>query len=297
MIIWLVTGMVLWNACNDDDNLAPTEGLEFTYTLPQGNHDYDPKIVDWNKRCGFYILYEFQPKDLYWGQIAWLEAMKTGEVWTKSGILGEPADQAYVGEQLRLVENQLFKYYPDSTLRRFMPIKLLLCSKLEQVHLLPSAWSEDISLFSSVDMIAINYGNADIENLTAESVTAFRDVLNIEMLRRVINNDKIEIPVEFSKVSSYGEYISQRDMYSEGFIGNDSQEAKVKEDFITYLEAMITKSFEELTTETQDGNYTYDGILHSSKDVNGLIRKKYEIAADYLKSRYNVDLQRIGNER
>lgn len=86
-------------------------------------------------------------------------------------------------------------------------------------------------------------------------------------------------------------------MYSEGFIGNDSQEAKVKEDFITYLEAMITKSFEELTTETQDGNYTYDGILHSSKDVNGLIRKKYEIAADYLKSRYNVDLQRIGNER
>ena len=86
-------------------------------------------------------------------------------------------------------------------------------------------------------------------------------------------------------------------MYEKGFIGNAFYIADVKKDFITYLEAMITKSFEELTTETQDEEYTYDGILHSSKDVKGLIQKKYEIAASYLKSRYNVDLQRVGNER
>lgn len=296
IVILLMASVILWSACDDDDNLRPTEGLEKTYSLPQGNHDYDPAIVDWNKRCGVYILYEFEPKDLYWAQTTWVEAVETDGV-RSSGILGEPADQDYVGKQLQLVEQHLLKYYPDTILRSWVPLKLLLCSKLEQVYDIPYEWREDLPLYTGVDMMAMNYGNAGIVGMDAGTVTEFRDLINTAMVSRAVNIGKIVIPLEFSRISTYGEYISASTMYKNGFIGNTSQVAKIETDFITYMEAMITKSYEELTRETNPGDQSYAGILHPTKDVNGLIQQKYKIVADYLKEKYNVDLQKIGNER
>lgn len=32
-------------ACHEEETLTPTETPEFGYSVPQGNHDYDDKIV------------------------------------------------------------------------------------------------------------------------------------------------------------------------------------------------------------------------------------------------------------
>ena len=40
---------------------------------------------------------------------------------------------------------------------------------------------------------------------------------------------------------------------------------------------------------------TYVGILNPVKDVNGLIRKKYEILVNSFKENYGIDLQAIGD--
>ena len=53
-------------SCDDDNSLIPSETPEFGYSVPQGNHDYDERIVDWNKRCNTFILYKFDLKELYW---------------------------------------------------------------------------------------------------------------------------------------------------------------------------------------------------------------------------------------
>lgn len=53
-----IYGMI---AC-DDVNLIPTTRPEFGYSVPQGEHDYDDRIVDWKNRCNFFILYEYQPR-------------------------------------------------------------------------------------------------------------------------------------------------------------------------------------------------------------------------------------------
>ena len=63
-MIFIVLSLVAWTSCYDEDALVPTETSEFNYTLPQGDHDYDTKIVDWNERCGFYVLYKLDRKSV-----------------------------------------------------------------------------------------------------------------------------------------------------------------------------------------------------------------------------------------
>ena len=91
LFAWLLTG------CYEEDKIHVGEENEPFYTLPQGNHDYDQDIVSWFDRCGFYILYDFDEKDLYWNN----------EEWKQSGMLdygltgklfGKKADPEYAGE-------------------------------------------------------------------------------------------------------------------------------------------------------------------------------------------------------
>ena len=62
-LLTIILGLFLWTGCNDDDEtLVPSTEPEFRYVLPQGNHDYDTKIVNWYEDCGFYILYKYEDK-------------------------------------------------------------------------------------------------------------------------------------------------------------------------------------------------------------------------------------------
>lgn len=295
IFLLLVMSVILWNACDDDDHLTPTEGLESAYILPQGSHDYDTKIVDWNKRCGFFILYKFEPKDIYWGQTDWLEAIETDERWT-NGILGRQADEAYVGQQLEFVEKHFLSFYSDSTLRRLMPLKFLFCQGLQRVFNAEFVTFTDLHLASSIDMLAINYGDEQIDNLDAHEETLFRDSLHVTLLWRAIESGKIQIPSAFTELSDYGEYVSKYTMYEEGFIGEDSQVATLERDLKCYVQAIVTTSYEELMAEPEGNDFSYKGILHPSKDVNTLVKQKYDILIDYFKKQYNIDLQKIGDE-
>ena len=40
----------------------------------------------------------------------------------------------------------------------------------------------------------------------------------------------------------------------------------------------------------------WDDILNPAKDVNGLLKKRYDMVRDYFIENYNMDLQKIGNE-
>ncbi len=294
IIIYAILGIFLGSACNDEDRLSPTEGVEMTYTLPQGNHDYDARIVDWNKRCGFFILYEFEPKDIYWGQTSWQEAIERDGEWSW-GFISDPADQNYAGKQVQFLEDHLFKYYPDSTLQRFMPLKFLLCSKLQYSQPLSSVPIVDIPLFSSIDMIAMNYGNEAIDNMDKHTASLLKDTLNVELLWHAIDVGKLQIDEAFTQLSEYGDYVNNSTMYSLGFINGSSQVASQITDFKYYIQAIVTTPFDVLNAEPEEEDYTYRGILHPSKDVNNMVNRKYNLVINYFKTMYNVDLQKIGN--
>jgi lipoprotein len=283
-IIFILTG-----ACSDNDRLTPSEGLEFSYSLPQGNHDYDTKIMDWFERCGFYILYHFDPeRDLYWNGS--YSSKLTFDQF--SGICGEPANELFVGEQLQLIEEGFLNFYEDSTLSRCIPMKLLLCSTLQKAT---RGVLNDIDVYADgLDVIAINHGNEAIKEFNTDKCNSFKDAINVAFLQRMVTTGKMGIWNEFLEVSKYG-VTSSESYFARGFVGGYYSSKKPDTDLETYLEAILTIPDQVLYAEPADNDNTYKGILHSKKDKHGLIQKKYNMVIKHYKECYHVDLLKIRN--
>lgn len=74
-IFFAIIGLFLWAGCADEDALTPLGVEEPFLSLPQGNHDYDQRIMDLYNDYGVSVFYRFEPKDVYqnWTADAWNE--------------------------------------------------------------------------------------------------------------------------------------------------------------------------------------------------------------------------------
>ncbi len=293
-LIFIVLSLVAWTSCYDEDALVPTETSEFNYTLPQGDHDYDTKIVDWNERCGFYVLYKFEPRDIYWNIRNWLETGTTEMAGNK--FIVTPADEACIGRLLDVFERRFLNFYPDTMLRRCMPLKVLLCSDLhEDFYGTPV----ERSIRFGLDFLALNGANENFQTKTPHQIDLLKDTVNLSFIYRLTENEKIALSEEFLSVSSYKEKtVSNEEMYGWGYIVSSSYYPKEKNnDWKEYLQAIIKNPYDYLNAEPVAGDTSFKGILHEKKDVNKKIRQKYDILIRYFKSEYGVDLQAIGNSK
>ena len=285
-------------ACDEEDALTPTERPEFGYSVPQGDHDYDDRIVDWNERCNTFILYKFDLKELYWQVTSWLEPQETPEgypysqPYLNSGIRGIVADENYVGQQLDLLEEQFLNFYPDTTLRRCLPLKLLLCGELMKVSV--EGMETPNNVYNGFDYLAFNWGNEDILTMTDAEKNSFKRDVQIAFLDRLYNNGKIIPTAEFYEEINYEEKPTVQNMYSRGFL-TTSLDEPAKNDYMSYIEAIVTTPYSELTAEPADGDTSFKGILNAKKDVNGRILKRYTILTEAFKNNYGIDLQAIGD--
>lgn len=291
-LIFVVLSLILWMGCYEEEPLTPTEGLEYRYTVPQGDHDYDVKIVDWYEKNGFYILYKFDPKDIYFNVSYWtgmLYDSLRGE-WEGGKIASGVAEEEYVMQQLQLVEDVFLNFYSDTVLNTWIPMKLLLCSDLEKDK-------KPIDVVGGLDFIAVRYGSQEIEELLADDakIIKFKNNLHELFIQRVIDQKKLVAPKEFEELSEYGRKVEEKTMYSKGFIERSNIELQVSFDFRNFIRAIFSYSYEELTADTEEKDYTMIGILNPKKDVNGLIRKKYDVVVNYFRDSLHMDLQAIGN--
>ena len=295
-ILWLFFGCVLLVSCYDEGELKPSEAPELIYgkyTLPQGTHDYDDDIVAFYKQYNSLILYKFTSKDFGWfptGNFAWDAAVDTVE--RTGGVPkydAQVADELYVGEQLQLLRDKLFDYLPD-TLMHLLPQKLLLCSVLDAVPVglgynpKPEE-RQALNVYSGFYHLAINWGNAKILTMTPEERNQFKMDVCVAYMDAVVGS--LEKPEEFFMVSHYTEEIDEDQIYANGFLDYEHR-LKLDEDWFDYLKLAIENSQESLEAE--------GGMLHASVDVNGKIRKKYTIMVNFLKSKYNFDIQAIGDD-
>ena len=295
-ILWLFFGCVLLVSCYDEGELKPSEAPELIYgkyTLPQGTHDYDDDIVAFYKQYNSLILYKFTSKDFGWfptGNFAWDAAVDTVE--RTGGVPkydAQVADELYVGEQLQLLQDKLFDYLPD-TLMHLLPQKLLLCSVLDAVPVglgynpKPEE-RQALNVYSGFYHLAINWGNAKILTMTPEERNQFKMDVCVAYMDAVVGS--LEKPEEFFMVSHYTEEIDEDQIYANGFLDYEHR-LKLDEDWFDYLKLAIENSQESLEAE--------GGMLHASVDVNGKIRKKYTIMVNFLKSKYNFDIQAIGDD-
>ncbi|MDY4044130.1 MAG: hypothetical protein SOY65_10055 [Marinifilaceae bacterium] len=319
---WLSVVYVLffcWG-CYEEDGIHVTEGLEVSYSLPQGDHMYDETIMSWFEQYGFYPLYIFEDKDIYWANENWEERFEDGSSGGGS-LKGTQADPNYVGEQLALFQTAFMEIYPDSLIAKYMPLKLLLCSELWNVSINSTYdWvlGEYITQFlytglwahEGWDYIAINGGSqVMVDTMTVQDKEEFQAELNEIFLRRLYENGVLEIPKEFGEISNYdgdmlngyGNDAIAKTIFAEGFVSDPvcrgaqyTREESIKLDFEAYLSLLAhSKNWLESTPPSScyEMGYQYNyilllnGVLHPTRDVNGLIHQKYDILMNMLRDK------------
>ena len=326
---WLsvICALLLCAGCYEEDDIHVTEGLEVSYSLPQGDHPCDETIVDWYEQYGFYTLYIFEDKDIYWANENWEERFEDG--FSGGGSLqGEPADPDYVDEQLTLFQPAFMDIYPDSLIAHYMPLKLLLCSELWKVDVNTSYdWNTGeytttyiytgLWAYEGWDYIAISGGSQIMaDTMTVRDKEEFQADLNEIFLRKLYAEGVLEIPEAFGEVSNYdgdplygyGSDAVAMNIFAEGFVADPvyrgtqyTREELIEQDFEAYLSLLArSMSWLEATPPTSCYVYNYrweailllDGVLNPARDVNGLIRQKYNILMDMLEEK-GIDIQQL----
>lgn len=354
----LAMGVFGWLGCGDDDeSLTPSDLDEYELIIPQGNHDYDTKIVDFYNSTGVYILYKFSDREVFFnvnsawskyyvdtlsitmyytlGEFYWLEdnvlysaqgevaplgtSYKDGLRWeavqegnqvavtnqylTKNGNHEvNEANEAYVGEQLDLLDNLLLGFYPDSVLRKAMPLKILLSQNLKRRNYGSGADQLDISYVTIFNNLIVSYGNEAIESLTLNQKKTFRSDLNFwfltERMESFVSYDEFYAVSDYSSLGT-STAPSTTQYYGLGFLGTRTGGRLTTQaaDLQAFIWMIISTPYATLTEEPASDAYNatdYTGILHAKKDKNGLIRQKYDLLIREF-GKQGVDLQAIGN--
>lgn len=313
---WLsiVCMLFLCAGCYEEDDIHVTEGLEVSYTLPQGDHPYDETIMDWYEKYGFYSLYIFEDKDIYWANTSWDERFEDG---SGGSLQGKPGDPEYVGEQLELFQTAFMDVYPDSLIANYMPLKLLLCSELWDVannstydwelgEFVTRLVYTKLWAYEGWDYIAINGGSQEMDTITAPYKSEFQSSVNGIFISRLYGEGVLEMPEEFAQVSNYDArgYLAGDTIFARGFIFDNpvsesaTLESLIERDFEAYLSLLSQPMSWLEATPGPLYEYDYTGmailILKGvfNRDKNGLIRQKYNILMDMLKEK-GVDIQQL----
>ena len=77
-ILWLLFGLLVYTGCADEDALRPLGVEEPFLTLPQGENEWDERIMGLYNEYGVSIFYKFSEQDVYWG---W-----TSGAWSKTSL-------------------------------------------------------------------------------------------------------------------------------------------------------------------------------------------------------------------
>lgn len=309
--IGLLLLLIFAAACYDEKDLEPS-GITSSYSVPQGTHDYDDVIVDIYNRYGSCLLYKYTDKDTYWTPSGWMDGA-LGETG-KSGYIVTRADENYVGEQVELIQKAWFASYSDEFLKEFLPIKIMLCSDIDSVSMVWDFSSfpfkqiyegKKVKAWYNYDNICVSYGSEAVRQMTKADSLAFRYKMNQTLIESMIGRKKSVPLKEFEEITNYQTdgigYMTASNLWKLGVPRSVSYNVTVENDWKSFLLMMVTFSEEFLTRTPEynsDWDYTmqnWDGILNPVKDVNGLLKKRYDIVRDYFIENYNMDLQKIGN--
>lgn len=299
--IYLLFGVLfvaLCTACYDEDELSPTNDPEYLIELPQGEHDYDDIIVDWFESYGFYTLYEYEDKDLYWANDSWLEG-DTDIAGLGGSIVYRAPDQDYVGELVDMFDKLFVSHYPTDLLT-YMPLRVFLCSCLWDLELDGVIYDDEgnfvgysyaynrIWFTEGYDSYIINGASAYMtDTLTRQDQLDFSRILNTTFLNRLLEQGMINIPEEFYSYSSYeNESLYGLDLFTNGYVKQAEYSDRAVEDNYRIFDV---QSYFELVCQPIDslenGELEEIGDYDSEPSLSGLFKRP---EATVVKQKYDI---------
>jgi hypothetical protein len=256
--------------------LDPSE-INIQYQLPQGNHDYDPELVELNKKYGTFFLYKFSPVDFAASPVY-------GGGSVNETYVVDIADEAYVGKVLTFVKRNWLNYYSNEFLKANLPFKVLLGQKLRY----KTSPALTYNVVSNYNQMTLSNFSAAFDSMTDAQKKTYVNSLHSEFFNFILSRGKLDIPVEFTTVTNYtATGVTFANYYSFGYVNYAVAvgDNKLSKDFLSYVGLTTSKTKAELDAS----------VLSPANDTAGLIKKKYDIIINYYKTKYNIDLQAIGN--
>lgn len=298
----IICAVLCFVGCYDEDKLTSTPGTEEIFPLPQGNHDYDRRIVEWFEKYGFYALYKFEGKDLYWSNTTWDEF---DTHFGTGNLLGQIGDTLYVGTALDLFQEFFLDCYPDDMLTENMPLRVLLNSELyycySQTKYVDGEWVttkhyDPIWAYSGWDNVAVNGASkyAADSMQRSDKLNYSKDV-NAVFLKILGQKNVITVSDDFFKVSAYDSKLFYGvNLFANGYLRTDSKVAIVDiykmNDLLDFLK-LVAYPMEILEgeaipeSEFESGTRTKTPPLEGlfSRPESALCKQKYEILVRCLK--------------
>jgi len=302
-IALLAVILVVAGACKKEAALTPSTG-NIGYVLPQGNNSYDTTILNYYKKYGCYLLYKFTGKDTYWTPTGWKNAYTDTASVAHTGYVAQQATEAYVSKQLSLINKLWFSYYSDKFLKDFLPAKIMLSSTVDSGYIgfvsTPTfhtvLLTKAVAAWYNYDNICVNNARAVIDSMSARDSITYLGKVNLVFMQSIAGRNLANPTSDFASATNYAATVSSTAaQYAAGILFIYYNGPTAAKDWGMYMQAMVSTSETRLNKSTVATDATFSGILNATKDVNGVIRKRYNIIRNYFINTYNVDLQAIGN--
>lgn len=306
-------------SCTNDEEALISSGISSAYKVPQGSNDFDDIIVDYYNLYGSCLLYKFSDKDAYWTPNGWMngeEGNISGEDIGTMGFMVSASEESYVAPQLNLIRELWFDSYSTEFLKKYLPVKILLCSALVYVDFDFSSWpfmlrGKRKNAWYNYDNISVNYGNDAINSMSRDDSVSFKDDINRVFIESMIKREVLLPEEEFVGLVDYTvatTLTTTKALWAVGVVPpvnnyGSGYAASAKND-LQYFMIMMTCYSEEFLngepssiTDWDSSEASWQGIFNPAKDVNGLLKRRYDMVRDYFIVNYNMDLQGIGNKK
>ncbi len=271
LLTYFLLLVLFFSGCSKEENLK-VEEIPPLYVLPQGNHPYDKTIVDFYNTYGTYILYKFTEKDFRWN--------------INSNILftGTEADENYVEPALATLDKYLFKLYPTDFLKKALPYKIMLASRIRSVTItsIEQIVDDYNNTASSFSQLSFGHTGSTLSTLTDAQLKVMKAELNREFWRQAITLNKIEMPPVFLAATNY-DLVTLANRRTYGVFTLIGQTQTRYGDFVDYMYNIALKT-------PQEWEQT---VFIASNDPAGKFRLKYNAIISYYKEKYGIDLQAI----
>jgi hypothetical protein len=273
IIICSLLSLLLFGGCGKEE-LAPAEEISPLYTLPQGNHPYDKTIVDFYNTYGTYILYKFTDKDFRWN------------FNSNISFVAEQGDESYIDPALAALDKYLIKLYPTDFLKKALPYKILLSSRIRSINSAGTILDNYNNAASSSSHFAFGRAGSTLSTLTEAQLKTMKAVLNREFWRQASAYDKIPMPPAFITSTNYSVLTAaNRRTYGVFTVINGSQ--NIYGDFVDYLYNIALQT-------PQEWEQT---VFTATNDPTGKFRFKYNSIINYYKEQFGLDLQSISQNK